>query len=185
MSHAVTDLPLETVSHSSLSELTLEEIEIRRASLTDRIPNRLLAALPPNDYRRMLPNLEEVELTYDTKLLDQGDKIRNVYFPNSGMISLLAAVDENSTLIAGVVGREGMSGLPLFLGAKKAAVRAVVQGEGTAMRMSAANFEIECEENGALQRLLLGFPTPFLSRYCSRQFAVAFTPWKSELPAGS
>jgi CRP-like cAMP-binding protein len=141
----------------------------------------MLSALPPNEYERMLPNLEEVEMTYDTKLLDPGDKIRNVYFPNSGMIALLAAVEEDSTLIACVVGREGMSGLPLFLGAKKAAVRAVVQGEGTAMRMSAPNFEIECQRNGALPRLLLRFTHSILVQILQSAVCCRFHPVEKRL----
>jgi CRP-like cAMP-binding protein len=129
----------------------------------------------------MLPNLEEVALTYDTKLLERGDKIRNVYFPNSGMIALLAAVEENSTLIACVVGREGMSGLPLFLGANRAPVRAIVQGEGTAMKMSAADFKIECGRNGALPRLLLRFSYSILVQVLQSAVCYRFHPIEKRL----
>ena len=59
-----------------------------------------------------------------------GALIKHVYFPASGIISLLSAVDERSLLEVGIVGKEGMVGLPLFLGVKHSANRAIVQGSG-------------------------------------------------------
>lgn len=119
--------------------------------------NLLLKALPANEYERMLPHLEEITLEYNTTLFHLGDAIPYVYFPFSGTISLLAGVDENSPLVAWVVGREGIAGLPLFLGSKPAPNRAIVLGKGLAMRMKAADFENECRNGGALPGLLLSF----------------------------
>jgi CRP-like cAMP-binding protein len=121
------------------------------------IQNRLLNALPTIEYERMLPNLEEVSLTDNTVLYDVGDKLTCVYFPNRGIISLLGAVDGNSTLEVGVIGHEGMSGLPLFMGVKTSRVRSIVQVLGTAMRMTKADFDDECGKNGFLPALLLRF----------------------------
>lgn len=119
--------------------------------------NRLLAALPPNEYERLRPTLEEIALDFDTKLFEYDDPIRHVYFPNSGIISLLSGVDEISTLEVGIVGREGMACLSLFCGAKTTRARAIVQGKGTAMRMKAADFENECRKGGALPGVMLRF----------------------------
>ena len=119
--------------------------------------NRLLGALPARELERLFPDLEEVELKFGTNIYDLNGTIGHVYFPNSGIISLLAAVEESSTLEVGLVGLEGMAGLPLFLGVKESRVQAIVQGKGTAMRMKAADFEKECRNGGGLPRLLLRF----------------------------
>lgn len=125
-------------------------------STTLRAPplNRLLAALPKDEYRRLLPNLELVPLLFGKVLYQVGDVIRHVYFPTAGIVSLLAAADERATLEVGMVGREGMIGLPLFMGVKTSRDCAVVQGAGAAMRMKATVFRRECTNGGSLPRLL-------------------------------
>lgn len=122
------------------------------------ISNFLLASLPANERARMLPHLEEITLRYDTTILPLGETIHYVYFPKSGIISLLAAAEESSALISCIIGREGMAGgLPLFLGAKTAPVRAIVQGDGTALRMKATDFVNECRNGGALPDMVMRF----------------------------
>jgi CRP-like cAMP-binding protein len=116
--------------------------------------NRLLAALPMDEYQRLLPKLEPLPLVFGEVIYKSGDLIRNVYFPISGIISLLAAVADRATLEVGIVGREGMVGLPAFLGVKTSGNRAVVQGAGAAMRMKASAFRNECENGGSFPRLL-------------------------------
>ena len=116
--------------------------------------NRILAALPKDEYQRLLPNLELVPLTFGEVIYNPGDVIRHVYFPTGGIISLIAAADERSTLEVGIVGREGMVGLPVFMGVKTSRDSAVVQGAGAAMRMKATAFSRECTNGGSLPRRL-------------------------------
>jgi CRP-like cAMP-binding protein len=116
--------------------------------------NRLLAALPKDEYERLLPRLEPFPLVFGEVIYEPGDLIRDVYFPTSGIISLLAAVEDRATLEVGIVGREGMVGLPAFMGVKTSGNRAVVQGAGAAMRMRANAFRNECENGGSFPRLL-------------------------------
>ena len=117
-------------------------------------PNQLLAALPKDEYRRLLPNLESFLLVFGQAIYEPGDRIRHVYFPNSGIISLLAVVEDRATLEVGMVGREGMVGLPVFMGVKSSRDRAVVQGAGAAMRMEATAFQKECDKGDSLPQLL-------------------------------
>lgn len=122
------------------------------------ISNRLLAALPTKEYQRLFPDLEHCKLlTLGESIYNPGDIIRHVYFPNSGMISLLATIENSSTLEVGIVGNEGIIGLPVFLGVKTSKHRAIVQGTGTAMRMNASAFQTECKHGGLLPRLLQRF----------------------------
>jgi len=116
--------------------------------------NRLLAALPKDEYQRLLPKLEPSPLVFGEVIYEPGDRIRKVYFPTSGIISLLAAVEDRATLEVGIVGREGMVGLPAFMGVKTSGNRAVVQGVGAAMIMKVADFRKECDNGGSLSRLL-------------------------------
>src|SRR5438552_6954392 len=102
--------------------------------------NRLLSALPPEEYERLLPKMEEIVLTFDTSIYNIGEPISYVYFPLSGIISVLAAIEASSTLEVGIVGREGMVGLPLFMGVRTSRNKAIVQGKGVAMRIKAADF---------------------------------------------
>ena len=122
----------------------------------DRIPavNKLLAALPPKDYQRVLSGLEPVMLTFGQVLYEPEDPIRHVYFPNDSLVSLLTLADGHLALEVGMVGCEGMVGTPLPLGIAVSPVRALVQGGGTAMRMTSARFLREFRLCPPLQQVL-------------------------------
>jgi CRP-like cAMP-binding protein len=117
------------------------------------VSNLLLAALPKKDYQKLQRNLEEVPLILGRIIYLPTAPISDVYFPNSGIISLLAADNERATLEVGLVGKEGMVGLGVFLGVESSLNRAVVQGTGSAMTMKATTFRKECND-GAFSRLL-------------------------------
>jgi CRP-like cAMP-binding protein len=110
--------------------------------------------MPRAAYKRMQGSLEPVELTYAQVLYEPMGPIRHVYFPLNCLVSLLTAVDDRRTLEVGMVGNEGMVGMPMVLGIGVSAVRALVQGSGTAMRMSAARFRSEFRNSAPLQRAL-------------------------------
>ena len=121
-----------------------------------RVPlaNSLLAAIPRKESRRLIDNMEQVALTYGDVLYEPGERIKHVYFPNDSIVSLLTLVDRHQALEVGLVGREGMVGIPLALEFHLSPVRALVQGKGTAMRMKTAPFLKEFRQSPALQREL-------------------------------
>jgi CRP-like cAMP-binding protein len=118
------------------------------------IKNQLLAALPKKEYQALLRHLEEIPLVFEEILYRPNVLISDVYFPNSGIVSLLAGDNERSTLEVGLVGKEGMVGLGVFLGVNYSLNRAVVQGVGSAMKMKATAFRKDCNNGGLLPRLL-------------------------------
>ena len=121
------------------------------------VPNRLLAALPRKDYRKLLPFLEPVDLTFAEVLYEPHARIRNVYFPNDCFVSMLTSVDGDRVAEVGLIGPEGMIGVPVALGAAVSPFRAVVQGGGTAMRMKVADFRRDFSTSNALRRELFLF----------------------------
>ena len=116
--------------------------------------NSLLAALPHREYQHLLSHLEPVTLTFGEVLYEPGKPIRHVYFPTDSLVSLLTLVEGHMALEIGLVGREGMLGIPVALGIKDSPVRALVQGTGTALRMTSANFRREHGKSGSLNREL-------------------------------
>jgi len=87
-------------------------------------------------------------------LYEPGKPIEHVYFPIDSLISLLTAVDKRRTLEVGMVGNEGMAGMPFILGMGVSGVRALVQGGGNALRMASAPFRTEFDRNRSLQEAL-------------------------------
>ena len=121
------------------------------------VPNRLLAALPRNDYRKLLSVLEPVELAFGEVLYQPRAQIQHVYFPNDCFVSMLTTVDTGQAAEVGLIGSEGMIGVPMALGVAVSPFRAVVQGGGTAMRMRVVDFRRDFSKNAALQRELFLF----------------------------
>jgi CRP-like cAMP-binding protein len=119
--------------------------------------NHLLAAVPRQAHRRLLAGLEQVSLSYGEVLYEPAEPIRHVYFPIDSLVSLLTTVDRQRNLEVGMVGNEGMVGMPMALGIGNSAVRALVQGSGSALRMTAARFRAEFKKNLPLQRALFRY----------------------------
>ncbi|HEY5559307.1 MAG TPA: Crp/Fnr family transcriptional regulator [Steroidobacteraceae bacterium] len=128
------------------------------------VPNRLLAALPAQDYERLRGGLEPVTLTYGEALYEPGQQMRHVYFPSDCVVSLLTVVEGHRALEVGLVGREGMVGSRLALGITQSSVRALVQGTGSAVRMGAARFMRVFRQSPALQRTLFQFTDTLMNQ---------------------
>lgn len=128
------------------------------------VTNKLLAALPKKDYEVLQRHLEEVPLLFAHVIYESGGPITDVYFPNSGIISVLAGSGERSTLEVGLVGKEGMIGLGAFLGVNSSHHRAVVQGAGSALKMKARHLREAWRNDGALPRVLLRYSHSVLTQ---------------------
>ena len=128
------------------------------------VENRLLAALPTKEYKRLLPELEHVILEFGEILYEPGDTVRHVYFPNDSIISLLSTVSKRSTLEVGIVGNDGMAGISVFMGVDTSRTRALVQGPGTAARMKSGVLRKESRQAGMLPRLLQRYSHSLLTQ---------------------
>jgi CRP-like cAMP-binding protein len=118
------------------------------------LSNKILASIPGGDCQRLSRQLEPVSLRFGQVLYEPGRAIRYVYFPVNCLVSLLTSVDRHRTLEVGMVGNEGMAGMPFILGVGISGVRALVQGAGQALRMASTPFRAEFERTAALQQAL-------------------------------
>jgi CRP-like cAMP-binding protein len=126
--------------------------------------NRLLARLPPDDYKRLLPRLEPVPLGPKHVLYEAHSPMHHAYFPSRGVVSALNVMEDGRAIEVATVGNEGMVGLPLLVGARTATNRVVVQVPGEALRLGAEVLREEVSRDSALRRLLVLYHTAFLAQ---------------------
>src|SRR5215218_1476087 len=119
--------------------------------------NRLLAALPGGEYERLRPRLERVSLGQGEPLFEPGARIEHVYFPRSGVFSMLIAMADGSAVEVGTVGNEGLVGLPVFLGAERSPTKVFCQVPSESGRIEAAAFREEVGRGQALAGLALRY----------------------------
>lgn len=116
--------------------------------------NRLIEGLPRKDRDRILQQCEPVELLFGDILCEPDQHFRHAHFPLTGFISLVATVGGHQPLELGLIGSEGMLGVTLALGVKTAPLRGVVQGSGSALRLSALQLGRELRASPILVRTL-------------------------------
>src|SRR5262245_13312803 len=122
--------------------------------------NKILASLPTTS-RRWLDTLELVTLPTGTVLYEPDEKIEHVYFLNNALVSIITMNSEGSTVEIGLVGNEGMVGVPAILGGVTP-YRAVVQMGGQAFRLTGQNLCDEFRRNPFLRDLLLKYTNAFI-----------------------
>lgn len=120
--------------------------------------SRLLAHLPATERVSFVSLCDTVELAFGQVLAEPDVRVSDVYFPVTGFVSLIAPIGRDATLEVGLIGAEGMIGATLALGVDSAPLYALVQGAGSALRLSAARFRREFALRPALREVVL--------RYC-------------------
>ena len=126
--------------------------------------NRLLAALPAEDYERLLPSLKTVTFSLGDVIYESQGRMEFVYFPTTSHVSLLYTMLNGSTAEVGLVGDEGLVGIALFMGGDTTPNRAIVQGAGDAFRMSAAAMQEEFKRGGEFQIALLRYTQALITQ---------------------
>jgi CRP-like cAMP-binding protein len=117
-----------------------------------RVANRLLAALPPADFALLAPYLRKVSLEHDAVLIRSGDRIEQVYFPESGTIAFIMEMPNGQTVATAIVGNEGTVGVLTALGRARSPMTAVVRVAGTSLQISATRFHAALRQNRAIRR---------------------------------
>lgn len=128
--------------------------------------NRLLAALAPADLALLSPHLRNSPLKQGVVLQEPGDPIELIYFPLSGMISLLAVMAAGNGVETATVGREGAVGMMAGLGGRRATGRAVIQLDGVFSQIAVSPFQAALAKSAALRDIV--------SRYCDAQMTLVY-----------
>ncbi len=132
------------------------------ASVTQSsVRNQLLAKLSAEDFAYLEPHLRLIDLQIRTTVHGAGEPIAAVFFPERGYASMLAALDDGDSAEVGMIGPEGMIGLPLLYGTDRSLVEAMVQGGGAAFRLAADVFQHALEERPSLLPPLLRYAMAF------------------------
>ena len=118
------------------------------------VANCLIAGLPRKDRKRMLDNCEIVNLAFGEILSERDKPLTHAYFPITAFVSLVTTISDHPPLEMGLIGNEGMFGATLTLGVNTTPIRAVVQGAGTALKISASDFRLALSESTSLHRTI-------------------------------
>jgi CRP-like cAMP-binding protein len=130
----------------------------------DPIENRLLAALPKDEYERLRPHLERVSFDLGEVIYESGGQLQYVYFPTTAIISLLYMMEDGSSAEMGLTGNEGVVGIALFMGGGTMPNRAVVQSAGGAIRLKAKVLQTEFALGSEFQHLLLRYTQALITQ---------------------
>ena len=139
--------------------------------------NHLLAALPAEDYARLLPDLELLPMPLGWAVYEAGGKLGYLYFPTTSIVSLLYVMEDGASAEIAVTGNEGLVGIALFMGGETTPSRAIVQGAGHGYRLKARILKREFALGGQLQHLALRFTQALITQMtqtavCNRHHSV-------------
>jgi CRP-like cAMP-binding protein len=126
--------------------------------------NRLLAALPLDEYERLLPRLHQVSFSLGEVVYEFGGHLDYVYFPTTSIVSLLYTMENGTSAEMGLTGNDGIVGIALFMGGGTMPNRAVVQSAGGAIRMRAKMLQDEFARGGKFQQLLLRYTQALITQ---------------------
>lgn len=115
------------------------------------IQNALLLGLRQRALDKLLPHLQQVPLTLKDTLERSGDRLQHAYFPQSGMISITVPLEDGRPVEVGTIGKEGMLGTSILLGSRIALNTAMVQIEGSALRMLVSALRQQLDGDASLR----------------------------------
>lgn len=125
------------------------------------IQNRILESLPAEEYERLAPHLEEIRMKLGDIISRPDEEIEYVHFPKRGIISVCAVMQDGSQVEAGVIGNEGMCGLPVLFDTKTVPLQSMVQIPDGAVRMNSEAFKEEIVSCPHLRKSLMHYAQAF------------------------
>lgn len=139
--------------------------------------NQLLRALMPDEFRRLQPHLELVQMPLGETLYEPGRRLLHVYFPTTSIVSLLYVMENGGSGEIAVVGNEGILGIALFMGGDTTPNRAVVQSAGHGFRLRGERLQEEFNRAGHMLHLLLRYTQALITQMaqtavCNRHHSV-------------
>jgi CRP-like cAMP-binding protein len=126
--------------------------------------NRLLLALPSRDLKRIMPELERIRCQRAEVLMNADSSLGHIFFPDSGVVSVVAVYSDGSVIEMATIGREGCTGIQAVFGAKISSVQLLVQIPGSAAKMSRAAFTRAMESVPSFRRIMYAYVQAFLEQ---------------------
>jgi len=126
--------------------------------------NRLLLALPSRNLKQLLPELEHIPYRREQVLMDADGSLDNVFFPDSGVVSVMAVYSDGDTIEMATIGREGCTGVQAVFGDKSSSARFYVQIPGSAAKMSRAAFTRAMGSMPSFRNLMYAYVHAFLEQ---------------------
>jgi len=130
----------------------------------EAVKNHLLAEVKADELARLLPNLELLSLPLGKVIYESGEKMDYVYFPTTAIISLLYIMENGASAEIGVVGKDGMVGIAIFMGGDTTPNRAVVQSAGKTLKMKASLMKEEFTRGGRFHNLCLRYTQALITQ---------------------
>ena len=139
--------------------------------------NHILAALPAEDYARLLPDLELIPMPLGWAVYESGSHMSYLYFPTTSLVSLLYVMEDGASAEIAITGNCGLVGSSLFMGGESTPSRAVVQSAGNGYRLRASTLKMEFAMGGVLQHLALRYTQALITQMaqtavCNRHHAL-------------
>ena len=134
------------------------------SKIVDPSENRLLAALPHEEFERLIPAFQKASFSLGDVIYEFGGRLSYVYFPTTAIVSLLYTMENGATAEMGLTGNDGVVGIALFMGGETMPNRAVIQSAGDAVRMRAKVLQEEFKLGGQFQRLLLRYTQALITQ---------------------
>jgi CRP-like cAMP-binding protein len=126
--------------------------------------NRLLLALPSSNLELLIPELERIRCAREEVLMDVDSPLDHIFFPDSGVVSVVAVYGDGRIIEMATVGREGCTSVQAIVGATTSSVRLLVQIPGGAAKMSQAAFSAAMESMPAFRNLMHAYMQAFLEQ---------------------
>jgi CRP-like cAMP-binding protein len=126
--------------------------------------NRLLLALPSSNLKRLMPELEHIRCQSGQVLMDADSSLDHVFFPDSGVLSVVAVYADGSIIEMATIGREGCSGMQAVFGAKSSSIRILVQIPGSAAKISRVAFARAMGSMPSFRSLMYAYVHAFLEQ---------------------
>ena len=126
--------------------------------------NHLLAALPDSEFQLLLPHLEAIAMPLGQVMYESGDTMTHAYFPTTAIVSLLYVMESGASAEIGVVGKEGLVGISLFMGGGSTPSRAVVQSAGRGFRLKSRIVKDHFDKSGPLMHLFLRYTQALITQ---------------------
>jgi CRP-like cAMP-binding protein len=136
--------------------------------MKEMLSNKILSRLPDAEFARLMPMLEPVDVSAGQRLAETGENSPFVFFPENSIISCQADMQDGKSAEVGMVGKDGVAGLPALFGSRPAVHSLTVAISGSALRLRKEVLEKELEQSDGLKQVLAPYMSDYVTQVAQR-----------------